>query len=470
MDSKTFREQGHRLIDWVADYMDGIEGHPVRAMTRPGDIAAKLPARAPETGETWDDIIADLDRVILPGITHWQHPMFMAYFPCTSSPPAVLAELVIAGLGVQGMMWETSPAATELEIRVMDWLARALGLPDHFKGVIQDTASTATLCAVLAARERATDGAGNAGGAAALEGLVAYTSDGAHTSVDKAIRIAGIGDAGLRKIPVNEDQALDTEALARAIEADLKAGLRPFLVVATLGTTGAGGLDDLARIAVITECHGLWLHVDGAWAGSALLLPEHRDMARGLDHAQSFVMNPHKWLMTGMDFSALYVADPAALTRAFAILPEYLKSDAGGEVVNFRDWGIALGRRFRALKLWFVMRAYGLEGLRAELRRHIALAHDLAARIGNEPDFEILVPPRLALFVFRYTPPQVTGDKLDTLNETLLARLNDSGEIYLTRIRIGDIFAIRVSVGQTGLETRHVDKAFELITGTARTL
>lgn len=470
MDSKSFREQGHRLVDWVADYMDGIEDYPVRAATRPGEIAAKLPARPPETGEAWDDIIGDLDRVIMPGITHWQHPMFMAYFPCTTSPPAVLAELVIAGLGVQGMMWETSPAATELEIRVMDWLARALGLPDHMKGVIQDTASTATLCAVLAARERVTGGAGNKDGASALDGLVAYTSDGAHTSVDKAIRIAGIGDAGLRKIPVTADQALDPEALEQAIEADQKEGLKPFMVVATLGTTGAGGLDELERIAEIAQRHDLWLHVDGAWAGSALLLPEHRDMARGLEHAQSFVMNPHKWLLTGMDFSALYVADAAELTRAFAILPEYLKSDAGGEAVDFRDWGIALGRRFRALKLWFVMRSYGLEGLRAELRRHIALAHDLATRIGDEPDFEILVPPSLALFVFRYRPARGPGPELDALNETLLARLNDSGEIYLTRIRIGDAFAIRVSVGQTGVEARHMDKAFDLITGTARAL
>ncbi len=467
MDSATFRKQGHRMVDWVADYLDRIEDYPVRSSVKPGDIANALPLAAPESPESWDAIFADLDAKIMPGISHWQHPMFMAYFPSISSPPAVLAEMVIAGLGVQGMMWETSPAATELETRVMEWLGRALGLPDGFEGVIQDTASSATLCAVLTARERATGGRGNAEGGGAFANLTMYASAETHSSIDKAMRIAGIGDAHFRKLPVDGNRALDCAALEAAIEKDKAAGLKPTLAVATIGSTGTGAVDDVARIGDVARRHGLWLHVDGAWAGSALLLPEHRDMARGLAAADSFVMNPHKWLYTGMDCSAYFVRDTEALQRTFAILPEYLKT-AETSVINYRDWGIPLGRRFRALKLWFVMRSYGLEGLRAELRRHIALAHDLAEKLGGEDDFEILVPPRLALFVFRYRPTGLDDKELDTLNERLLAALNDSGEIYLTRITVDGRFAIRVSIGQARVTEAHTSKAFDLITGLAR--
>ena len=468
MDSNAFRKQGHRLVDWVADYMEHVEDYPVRSSVAPGEIAAGLPASPPEEGEDWDDIIADFDEKIMPGITHWQHPMFMAYFPSVSSPPSVLAELLIAGLGVQGMLWETSPAATELETRVMDWLRQALGLAEGFSGVIQDTASTATLCAVLSAREQATDGGGNRDGATAFADLVVYASDHAHTSIDKAVRIAGIGDAGLAKVPLNDADAMDISALETMIQKDKDAGKTPAMVIATLGATGAGGMDHIDKVAAICRHHGLWLHVDGAWAGSALILPEQRGMAKGLDMADSFVMNPHKWLYTGMDCSAYFVRNPDALTRTFAILPEYLKTGAGESVINYRDWGVALGRRFRALKLWFVLRSYGLEGLRAELRRHIALAGTLADRLAAEEDFEILVPPRLALFVFRYRPAGVPEPDLDALNETLLSRLNDSGRIYLTRIRVRDSFAIRVSIGQATVQDRHADAAFRLITETAR--
>ncbi|RMF07511.1 MAG: aminotransferase class V-fold PLP-dependent enzyme [Alphaproteobacteria bacterium] len=469
MDVPAFRKQGHRLIDWIADYMEAVENHPVRARVRPGEISARLPQSAPEAGEPWDEILADLDDIIMPGITHWQHPMFMAYFPSVSSPPAVLAEMVIAGLGVQGMMWETSPAATELETRVMDWLRQAMGLADGFHGVIQDSASSSTLCAVLSARERATAGEGNAQGGKAFANLTIYSSTEAHSSVDKAVRIAGIGDSHFRKLPVDGEGALDCAALEAAIIDDKAAGLVPAQVVATLGTTGTGAVDDVATIGVIARRHGLWLHVDAAWAGSALLLPEHRSMGRGLDVADSFVMNPHKWLYTGMDCSAYFVRDPQALQRTFAILPEYLKT-AQADVINYRDWGIALGRRFRAVKLWFVLRSYGLDGLRSELRRHVALARDLAQRLAAEDDFQILVPPRLALFVFRYRPEGVTEGELDSLNERLLAALNDSGHIYLTRVRVDGRVAIRVSVGQTGVEARHMERAFHLITERARRL
>jgi aromatic-L-amino-acid decarboxylase len=463
MDSNAFRKQGHRLIDWMADYMEHIEDYPVRSSVAPGEISAGLPAHPPEQGEDWDNIIADFGTRIMPGITHWQHPMFMAYFPSVSSPPAVLAEILIAGLGVQGMLWETSPAATELETRVMDWLRQALDLPEGFSGVIQDTASTATLCAVLSAREQATDGAGNREGAAAFADLVVYASVHAHTSIDKAVRIAGIGNAGLRKVPLDHTDAMDISVLEAMIRDDRKSGKTPAMVIATLGATGAGGMDDITRVGELCKRHGLWLHVDGAWAGSALILPEQRAMAQGIAMADSFVMNPHKWLYTGMDCSAYFVRDPAALTRTFAILPEYLKTEAGESVINYRDWGVALGRRFRALKLWFVLRSYGLEGLRAELRRHITLAQDLAQRLAAEPDFEILVPPRLALFVFRYHPAGMPEAELDALNEKLLSTLNDSGRIYLTRIRVQDKFAIRVSIGQATVQMRHIDDAFRLI-------
>ncbi|MEX1147267.1 MAG: pyridoxal-dependent decarboxylase [Sphingomonadales bacterium] len=469
MDINEFRTQGHRMVDWVADYLEGVDTRPVRAATPPGAVAAMLPEVAPESAEAWDTILADLDRVIMPGITHWQHPMFMAYFPCISSPPAILAELIIGGLGVQGMMWETSPAATELETRVLEWLARAMDLPPGLEGVIQDSASTSTLCAVLAAREAATAGAGNAQGGTAFAILTAYASADAHSSVQKAMRIAGIGDAHFRAVALTPDLAMDPAALDAAITRDRAAGLNPAIIVATLGATGTGANDDLDAIGAVAKRHGLWLHVDAAWAGNALLLPEQRAMARGLEAADSLVVNPHKWLYTGMDLSALYVKSPALLERCFSILPEYLRTAEEG-VINYRDRGITLGRRFRALKLWFVMRSYGLDGLRTELRRHIALAHDLGARLEQEVDFEIMVPPRLALVVFRFRPMDMNETALDAINENLLNALNETGQIYLTRIRAGGHFAIRVSVGQTGVTSDHMDRAFRLITDTARTI
>jgi aromatic-L-amino-acid decarboxylase len=359
VDNQEFREQAHAFVDWMADYLDQVEHYPVRAQVAPGEIAAKLPAAPPPEAEPMERIFGDFRELIVPGMTHWQHPNFFAFFPGNSSPPSVLAEMLTATLGAQCMIWQTSPAATELETRVLDWLRQMTGLPEGMVGVIQDSASTATLCAIASARERATDFRANELGLGAVEGLTVYCSEEAHSSVEKDVKIAGLGRESLRLIACDAAFAMKPEALEAAIEADLAAGLKPTCVVATLGTTGVGGFDPLGPLGEICRRHGLWLHVDAAWAGSALILEQERWMIEGVEGVDSFVLNPHKWLFTNFDCSAYFVRDPAALTRSFEILPEYLKSAEDDRVINYRDWGVPLGRRFRALKLWFVIRACG---------------------------------------------------------------------------------------------------------------
>ena len=473
MNSEDFRRHAHGFVDWMADYLEQVERYPVRAQVGPGEIAARLPAGPPDEGEPMAAIFEDFKTTILPGITHWQHPSFFAYFTANSSPPSVLAEMLMATLAVQGMSWQTSPAATELETRVMDWLRQMLGLPEGFAGVIHDTASVATLSAVLTARERALDWRSREAGLAAASAdkgaLTAYASAEAHSSVDKAVQIAGLGAANLRKVPVTEDGGLDPDALAQAIEDDLAAGEIPTMVIATLGTTGRSGFDPLGPIGEICRRRGLWLHVDAAWAGSALVLPEQRWMIEGIEAADSFVVNPHKWLFTNFDCTAFFLRDPAALVRTFEILPEYLKTREGTAVINYRDWGIQLGRRFRALKLWFVIRSYGVEGLREKIAAHIAWARELGDLVEAAPDFELLAPPRLALFCFRYHP-ETTDDPqaLDALNESLLEALNDSGKLYVTHTRIAGAYCIRFNIGQTATERRHVLDAWRRIEETAR--
>lgn len=464
MDSAEFRRVGHQIIDWIADYMDDVESWPIRPRVKPGEIMDKLPEAAPEVPESMDDILRDFQDIVMPGITHWQHPLFMAYFPGISSPPAVLGEILASGIGVNGMMWETSPAVTELENRVLDWLRKASGLPEGFHGVIQDTASTSTLCAAIAGRDHAL--ARNPG--ADVTKLTAYGSAEAHSSVEKAVRLAGLDPRNFRPIPVDETFAMRPEALREAIAADKARGLIPAFCVATLGTTAVGGFDDLKAIGPICGADDIWLHVDAAWAGSALILPEHRAFAEGIEHARSLVVNPHKWLMTTLDCSVLYVRDVAAFTRAFTILPEYLKTPERGKVTDYRDWGVALGRRFRALKLWFVLRSYGLENLRNMIRGHIGMAQDLAARIAKDPEFELLTGPRLALFSFRHRPPGLSEEAVNRHNDALIAALNQSGEVYLTRITVGGRTAIRVSMGQVRLGPHHVDRAWTLIRKMAR--
>ncbi len=471
MDITRFREQAHALVERMAAYLEDIETRPVRARTRPGEVAAALPGAAPEESEPFEAILADLERIVLPGLTHWQHPRFLAYFPANSSPPSVLAEMLTATFAVNAMLWQTSPAATEMETVVLDWLRRAIGLPEGFTGVIQGTASEATLCALLTARERALGWEGNEHGLFGQPPLAVYASAEAHSSVEKAVTIAGFGRRHLRPIATDDAFAMRPEALEEAIRADLEAGIRPCCVIATLGTTGVGASDPLAPIGEICARHGIFLHVDAAWAGSALLLPEWRHLAAGVERADSFVFNPHKWLLTNFDCSAHFLRRPEDLTRTLSILPAYLQSRETGQVIDYRDWGIPLGRRFRALKLWFVLRSYGLEGLRAMLRRHIDLAAELAGWIREAADFELVTGPNLALVTFRYRPGGTAeGEALDALNERLLHAVNEDGRTYLTPTRVRERYVLRASIGQGRTERRHVAEAWRAIAEIARAL
>lgn len=463
-----FRKHAHRVADWMADYYAGLEQRPVKAAVRPGEIASQLPAAAPEQGEPMDNILADFDRIIMPGITNWQHPNFYSYFPANSSAPAMLAEMLVTGLAVNCMLWQTSPAGTELEARMLEWLRAAMGLPPEFAGSIQTTASEATLTALLAARERALDWRGNSGGLSTTPRFTTYCSEETHTSVDKAVAIAGLGLDNLRKIPTDANFAMRPDALAKTIAVDIAAGCKPLAVVATLGTTGVGGMDSLRAIGEICRRHNLWLHADAAWAGSALILPEHRAMIDGMEYAHSFVFNPHKWMLTNFDCSVFYVRDRRALTRTFEILPEYLKTAEDTEVINYRDWGIPLGRRFRALKLWFVLRSYGLEGIRRKLREQIEWTTRVAGLIAATSNFEVTTPPVLTLFSFRQRPAGMAeGADLDALNARLLAALNNSGKAYFTQTRARGRYVIRWCIGSPQTEWRHIEETWRLIQETA---
>ena len=471
MNNEDFRRHAHAFVDWMADYMATVERYPVKSQVRPGEIDAGLDRAAPEQGQSIEEIFTDFQDRLLPGITHWQHPSFFAYFPANSSPPSVLAEMLTATLGAQCMLWQTSPAATELETRVLDWLRQMIGLPEGFAGVIQDSASSAILAAILTAREQATDWAVNEDGVAAAPPMTVYCSEETHSATEKGVKIAGLGRRNLRKIPVDETFGMRPELLAQAIETDIAAGRKPICVVATLGTTGAGGIDPLRPIGEICRRHGVWLHVDAAWAGSALVLEDYRWMIDGIEFVDSFVFNPHKWLFTNFDCSAHFVRDPEALIRTFEILPEFLKTRERSEVIDYRDWSVPLGRRFRALKLWFVLRSYGVAEIKRRIADDIAQAREAASWVEAAPDFELLAPARLALFGFRYRPAGIDDEAaLDAMNECLLEALNNSGALYLTQTRIAGKYAIRFSVGQTNTERRHVLEAWRRIEETARAM
>lgn len=470
MTSDEFRANAHTLVDWMADYLRDVEQYPVKSTVKPGEILAKLPASPPEQGEPFAEIFADFQKTIMPGITHWQHPLFSAYFPANSSPPSVLAEMLTATLGAQCMIWETSPAAAELEERCMEWLQELIGLPGEFVGVIQDTASTATLSALLSARERASGFTANHTGLYDSPRYVVYASQEAHSSIDKAVRIAGLGTDNLRKIPVDESYALKPEALLEAIKHDRAQGLVPLCIIASLGTTSSTAVDPIAEIGRIARNENLWLHVDAAYAGSALILPELRGYLEGIETVDSFVFNPHKWLFTNFDCSAYFVQDKAALIRTFEILPEYLKTGHASEVNNYRDWGVPLGRRFRALKLWFVMRSYGAEGLRTRIRQHITWAQQFRSWVEASPDFEVLAPSPFGLVCFRFAPPGTTEAERDELNAALKERINASGELYLTHTKLNDRYVLRMVIGQTEVTLAHIEKAWAIIQSTTKTL
>jgi aromatic-L-amino-acid decarboxylase len=470
MTTREFRKYAHELVDWMADYLEEVEDFPVRPSVIPGDIIGRIPLHPPPGGEPFGAIFADFRETILPGMTHWQHPSFFAYFPANNSPPSILAEMLTATMGAQCMSWATSPAATELEERMMQWLGEMTGLPTSFTGVLQDTASTATLCAMLTAREQRTEFRVNAEGFPRGRRFTVYASTETHSSVERAVKIAGLGAAALRKLPVDERFAMVPEELERAIARDIAEGFEPLCAVATIGTTGSTAIDPLKRIGEICSRHGVWLHVDAAYGGTALLLPEKRWMIEGIELADSFVFNPHKWMFTNFDCSAYFVKDAGSLVRTFEILPEYLKTPEQGRIKNYRDWGIQLGRRFRALKLWFVIRSFGVEGLRDRVRSHLAFAQSLSQSIGKEPDFEILAPVPLAAVCFRYHPAGIEdAATLDMMNSALLEELNKSGRLFMTHTRLNGRFALRLVASQTNVTQKHVDAAWDLIRTTART-
>ena len=456
MTPDEFRQHGYAIIDWVADYLENVEQYPVTPKVAPGEIRALLPATAPEEPEPFETIMGDLNRVVMPGVTHWQSPGWFAFFPANNSPPSILGDLVSSGLAQQGMMWATSPAATEIENVVMDWLVDLLDLPQTWKtsvgpggGVIQMSASDSTHTAMVVARHLASE-------RAPVEKMVAYTSSQAHSSIEKGARVAGFGN--IRLIDVDDRFAMRVDALEAQIEADLVAGLVPVFVGTAVGTTGTTAVDPIRNISEIARRHGMWHHVDAAYAGTAMICAEFRHYQDGLELVDSYTFNPHKWMFTNFDLSAFYVADRAPLLETLSILPPYLRNQASetGEVIDYRDWHVPLGRRFRALKLWFVLRSYGAAGIRHHIREHVRLAQELAARLHADPRFELVAPVPFALVCFRH----VGGNEP---TDNLAAKLNAGGEVYLTASKLGDDSFIRVSIGQTTTEQRHVDRLWELI-------
>ncbi len=455
MSSEEFRRWGYKTIDWIANYLENVENLPVLSQVEPGEIRAKLPETAPQKGESFEEILKDLDRIIIPGITHWQSPNFFAFFPTGISAPSILGELISAGLGIQGMLWATSPACTELETHVLDWLVDMLALPEQFKsssaggGVIQDSASSASLVALLAAREQAK---------ADINNLVTYISTQAHSSIEKGVKIAGLRRENLRLIEVDGNYAMSPDALQQCIEADIKAGLTPCYLAATVGTTSSNAIDPIPELGAIAQKYNIWFHVDGAMSGTAALCPEFRWIHQGLELADSYCFNPHKWMLTNFDCTSFYVRDRTKLNQALSIMPEYLKNQAteSGKVIDYRDWQISLGRRFRSLKLWFVIRHYGIEGLQHYIRKHIALAQEFTEWVKSHPQFELVGNPPLNLVCFRHKG----GDEI---NQAIVNSLNSSGKVYLTPTKLDQKVTLRMSIGQATTEKSNVEQAWKLI-------
>lgn len=464
MTPEEFRRLGHRVVDWVADYRARAAGLPVMARVAPGEIRAQLPASPPDTPEEFEAILGDLDRVILPGLSHWQHPRFFGYFPSNGELASVLGDYLSTGLGVLGLSWQSSPALTEVEEVVTDWMRQMVGLSDGWSGVIQDTASSCTLVALICARERSSDfSLARAGLQAEPSALVVYVSAHSHSSVEKAALLAGFGRSNIRVIPTDERYAMCPDALAEAVQADLREGRRPCAVVATCGTTTTTAFDPLRAIAGVTSAHGLWLHVDAAMAGSAMVLPECRALWDGIEGADSLVMNPHKWLGAAFDCSLYYVRDPQHLVRVMSTNPSYLQSAVDGRVKNLRDWGVPLGRRFRALKLWCLIREQGVSGLQRRLRRDLDNARWLEAQVRAEPHWKLLAPVPLQTLCVRHEPPGLDAAALDRHTLAWVERVNASGEAYVTPATLDGRWMVRLSVGALTTEREHVAALWDLL-------
>jgi aromatic-L-amino-acid/L-tryptophan decarboxylase len=465
MPSEEFKKNGYKLVDWIADYLNNIEKYPPLSQVNPGDILKKLPNTPPTNGEDIENVLNDVDKILLEGITHWNHPGFMAYFNSTSSGPGILAELLTAGLGVNGMLWKTSPAFTELEKSMMNWFRQMVGLPENYWGIIYDTASTSSMHAIASAREQLDLQIREKGmaGRNDIPRLRLYCSEQAHNSIDKGALTLGIGLEGIRKIPVNDKFEMIPQKLEDAIREDKLNGWLPFIVIATVGTTSTTSIDPVEAIAEITEKYKLWLHVDSAYAGVTAMIPEMKWITRGWDRADSLVINPHKWMFTPMDLSVYFTRKPDILKRAFSLSAEYLKTNQDSEVENLMDYGIQLGRRFRSLKLWFIIRYFGVNGLSERIKNHINLAKELESWIKNESDFELMAPVPFSTVCFRYHPANKDENELNEINENLLEKINASGKIFLSHTKLNGKFTIRLTIGSIRHERRHIEEAWNLI-------
>ena len=467
MPPEEFRRAAREVVDWIATYLEDVGTYPVLPQVAPGDLLRELPPSPPEAGESVSRILDDFDQRVLPAVTHWNHPAFFAYFANTGSGPGIIAEMLSAALNVNAMLWKTSPAATELETLATDWVRQLVGLPEPFEGVINDTASSSSLYALAAAREARVPEASELGlGGAPRCGF--YASEQAHSSIDKAVQTLGFGRAAVRRVSTDSAFRMDVRALRHAIDQDLASGVRPVAVVATIGTTATGSADPVARVAEVAAAHGIWLHVDAAYAGPAGCLPELADKFRGWELADSVVLNPHKWLFTPMDCSILFCRRPDVLRAAFALTPEYLRTPQQGQAKNLMDYGVSLGRRFRALKLWFVIRYFGVEGLRGRLREHLRLASELGERVASEEGWELASPVSFSTLTMRYAPEGVEPAEGDRLNHEILERVNRTGEAFLSHAVLGGRVAIRFTIGNLRTTEEHVARAWELLRGAAR--
>lgn len=463
MEKSEFRQRAHELVDWMADYLEQKENYRVTPGLAPREILNQLPLNAPENGESFDLIMDDFKKIIVPGMTHWQHPAFFAYFPANNSEPSILAEMLMATMGAQCMSWLTSPAATELEERVCDWLRDAKGINSSWKGCIHDTASTATLSALLTAREKATNFEINENGFSTSEVFRVYSSAHVHSSIDKALKIAGIGVSNLVRIPVDENFAMIPEELERAIKKDLENGFRPLCVISALGTTSSTAVDPIREISEICHTLDIWHHIDAAFAGTALLLPEFQKLIEGHELADSYVFNPHKWMFTNFDCTIMYLKEPRYLVNTFSMTPEYLKTNLDEEVNNYRDWGIPLGRRFRALKLWFVIRSYGLDGIRKKLRNHIDLAKNTEKLILAHGEMELLAPVNFNTICFRFSKEKLSLGEVNRFNERWMTRVNETGLAFFSHTKLDGKYVIRWVIGQTDVTEKHIQKAWSLL-------